>query len=249
MNGKPFISAFEDQRPEEKIFVFLRRHPVAFLPQILVIAGVAVVAFILVIIFSVAGSEFIARESLVDEWLVVGLSAFFLFAGTFFMVSWIDFYLDIYIVTDTRLVDIDQERMFHRAISELTFEQVEDVRCVIKGVLGTFFDFGMIEIQTAGSQRNFFFEQIAHPRTVAQIIIDLVNQDREGVHPKDRIPHRVLGVVNNQLIYPQSSPKPAIMNLEREEIEPKLKEEPEKKEIPKTREIEEGEIIEIPKEE
>ena len=39
------------------------------------------------------------------------------------------------------------------------------------GIFGTFFDFGIVEIQTAGAERNFIFRGIPHPRQIARQIM------------------------------------------------------------------------------
>jgi hypothetical protein len=100
------------------------------------------------------------------------------------------------------LVDIDQNRLFSRNISELWLEDVQDVRVNQNGIMETIFNFGDLEVQTAGTKPNFILQKIPFPQEVASLIIDLANQAKEGVLPIDRMPHRSLkGIIENKLIY------------------------------------------------
>jgi hypothetical protein len=81
--------------------------------------------------------------------------------------------LDIYIVTDQRIVDISQEGFFKRQISELHLHQVQDVNASVIGIWGTLLHFGDIHIQTAAERENFVFRSVPHSYTVAKQIITL----------------------------------------------------------------------------
>jgi len=104
---------------------------------------------------------------------VLGLGIYYMFVATLFFVGWLDYYLDVAIITNERIVDIDQQSLFNRRESELHFSKVQDATGSIQGVLATMLDFGDVTVQTAGTQEEFVLDKIPHPYKIAKIIIDL----------------------------------------------------------------------------
>lgn len=193
--------AFPGQSGNEPVFIFMRRFWVAFLPSLLgvvVMLGVGIGLFI----FTIVEHRGAAASADIYNWLVTASGIFTSFALVFTAVTWFDFYFDIHIVTDRRIIDINQNRLFSRNISELTLEDVEDVSLEYVGILATVFNYGQITIQTAGTRNNFTFHNIAHPREVAAIIVDLSEQAKSGVGQDQRYPATpaIKGVINNQML-------------------------------------------------
>lgn len=188
---------FPGQRKDESVFIFIRRHPVSY-----IIAGWI---FILMILLGIIGYLIIYfSPSLVREIYniaVIVINLYLLFAISFTFVAVLDYYFDIHIVTDRRVVDIDQNRLFNRQIDELSLEDIEDVSSTVGGILGTVFNFGNVEIQTAGTKPNFIFENIPSPREVTQLILDLADQAKRGVSISKRSSSlNIQGIIGNELI-------------------------------------------------
>lgn len=106
----------------------------------------------------------------------------FLLVGLFLI--FVLYYLNIHIVTNIRIVDIDQKGLFNHTISELRLEKIEDVTSQTKGVLGTLFNFGTVYVQTAGAKERFEFENIPDPSMVSKMILDLYSREKNGVDLK-----------------------------------------------------------------
>jgi uncharacterized membrane protein YdbT with pleckstrin-like domain len=84
---------------------------------------------------------------------------------------WTDYYLDIWIVTNRKLVSIDQIGLFNREISTLRMERIQDVTFSINGIVATLLNFGDIHVQTAAEEREFVMRGIAHPDRVKRLIL------------------------------------------------------------------------------
>ena len=110
---------------------------------------------------------------------VLGASIFFLFGLLFVFQTFIDYWLDVFIVTDKRILDIEQKGLFHRTVSELRLYRVQDVTAEVKGFLHTIFDYGDIYIQTAGERERFEFIDVAHPNQMAKTVLELAEEDRK----------------------------------------------------------------------
>lgn len=162
---------FPGQKKDEKVFIFLRRHPAAFIPFLLIILLMVMIPLVL-LLFGLDSFPGI-KGGIGRNFLVLGTSFYYLFLCLFSAVVFLDFYFDVHIVTSERVIDIDQHGLFSRRIDELSLAQVEDVSYSIRGILPTVFNYGKVEVQTAGTERNFFLEDIPYPEKIAQKILDL----------------------------------------------------------------------------
>ena len=102
--------------------------------------------------------------------------------GVFYAVTM--YLLDIWMVTDHRVIDSEQHGFFRRTVAELHLSKIQDISVEIRGIIPTFLDYGDLEIQTAGTSEKFFFKQIPHPNEVKDIIMEAHNQFIR-VHPDD----------------------------------------------------------------
>jgi uncharacterized membrane protein YdbT with pleckstrin-like domain len=163
---------------EEKTVLTFRRHPITLLP-------LALTAIVLVVLPPAA---YVALRVIQPE-LIESSERFTLFllgAGTFFLAGWlfifqsfIDFWLDAFILTDKRILDIEQKGLFNRTVSELRLYRTQDVTAEVKGILHTLLDYGDIYVQTAGEEERFHFEDIPHPNHVAKMILEWSEEDRK----------------------------------------------------------------------
>lgn len=86
------------------------------------------------------------------------------------------YYLNMYIITNERVVNIHQAGLLKHTVSELHLEQIQDVTAEIHGLPENVFDYGDVFIQTAGETERFVFHNIPHPTIVTKTILDLYEQ-------------------------------------------------------------------------
>jgi len=94
---------------------------------------------------------------------------------------WTEYYLDIWLVTDQKLVSVDQAGIFSRQISTVQLNKVQDVTVEVRGIIATFLRYGDVKIQTAGEEREFVIRKVANPSDVELVInraIEEYNRDR-----------------------------------------------------------------------
>ena len=87
-----------------------------------------------------------------------------------------NYYLDVFIVTNERVVHIEQLGLFRRRIAELRMERVQDVMIEQLGFLATMLHFGNVRVQTAGETGSFSFRAIPHPMRVKELIMSTQRQ-------------------------------------------------------------------------
>lgn len=76
------------------------------------------------------------------------------------------------IITNDNITQIMQVGLFHRKVSEISMENVEDVTAYQKGIFQTFFNYGRVHVETAGEQDNYDFIYCPNPNAYAKAIQD-----------------------------------------------------------------------------
>src|SRR3989344_476128 len=87
-----------------------------------------------------------------------------------FFVRWTDYYLDVLLVTNKRVMDIEQIGLFSRDTLETRLENIQDIRVEVAGFLASIMDFGNPRLQTAGSTTEFVIKNIHKPHKTKDII-------------------------------------------------------------------------------
>ncbi|OGD63695.1 hypothetical protein A2215_00020 [Candidatus Berkelbacteria bacterium RIFOXYA2_FULL_43_10] len=179
---------FPSQGAEEKVFLVLRRHWFTYL-AFLIIAFIMALPLFIALSYMLTTPE-VFSGAFGNAVILIG-GAYSLFIAGLMLYGFVDYYLDVYIVTDERIVDIIQSGFFKRSISELHLHQVQDVSARVDGFFATMMHYGQIEIQTAGERPNFVFRAVPNPYRVSKIIVDLheaqiENYAREGIAEESR---------------------------------------------------------------
>jgi uncharacterized membrane protein YdbT with pleckstrin-like domain len=177
-----YVKKFIDQKDYEKIVYFLRRDTIVFIQQALLFVFLLAIPFGLYY-FAQISFPTLLENSIVYPLLVILMSVYFLTVWLVLFTSFIDYYLDFWIVTNDRIINVEQH-LFARTISELDLYKIQDVTGESTGFLQTIFNFGNVYVQTAGKVERFIFEQVPNPREVARKIIELSEEDRK-YHQKE----------------------------------------------------------------
>jgi uncharacterized membrane protein YdbT with pleckstrin-like domain len=93
---------------------------------------------------------------------------------------------DVFILTNQRIIDIDREYfIFAESRRETLYRSVQDVSINIP-LLGRFFSYGHLNVETAGRAPNIEMQNMAHPRRTQGRIFALINADKEHRAEADR---------------------------------------------------------------
>jgi len=82
-----------------------------------------------------------------------------------------DYWLDTWVLTNERVIDIVQKGLFKREIAEFKLNKVQDVAFEVKGIIPTLLHYGDVRIQTAGFDRNFIFWTVPNPQEIKNTIL------------------------------------------------------------------------------
>lgn len=96
-----------------------------------------------------------------------------------FFFIWTYLYLDAWIITDKRVIDIEQIGLFARDISSFRLEKIQDITVEVHGILATTLGYGTIHIQTAGEVRELSLNFVPRPEAVKATIDQLMSRAME----------------------------------------------------------------------
>jgi hypothetical protein len=183
------IEEIINSKPGEEVQMVVRKHWLVFAAMsaslFFILVLPLVVLFIIGIYFPVIYSGFYFSI------VVVFAFAYLLLLLANFLFGYIKFYFDIVIVTNKRIIDIDQVGFFNRNIEELELLHIENVSASVKGMIQTFFNFGNVVVETAAEHPNFNFQSIPNPqeftRKVMQLYEDLISNNHQELETVDKV--------------------------------------------------------------
>lgn len=167
LEEKKINPLLEDERP----ILLIRKHwLIHTLP--VVFGGFVIILSLVFVLFLVSYFSRFFNPFLLSL-VIIGESIFVLVFALFVFIQWFNNYFDITVITNRRLIDIDQEGVFRRKFSELSLDKIQDITVKVEGILQTYLDFGNILIQTAAEYPNFVLSLVPHPYNLSQKIIEL----------------------------------------------------------------------------
>lgn len=161
---------FQDQNPDEKVLLFLRRDFITNVPWIITFVILLILPFLLSLLLSL----FFITIPFVSENETIVLSGFYYIIvigyGLFNFISW---FYNIGIITQQRIFDLDYINLTSKSVSLANLASAQDVEYTQNGFLRSFFDYGDVKIliETVGSHIEFL--SIPRPAEVADLILDL----------------------------------------------------------------------------
>ncbi len=158
---------FETQSSDEEVVLLLRAHPLTQLPWIITAIIFSLIPFFGVFIVSsfVSGLELI---------FVILLWYSLIFSYSF--LSFLSWLFNVGIVTNKRVLDFDFSLVLYKEISAAAFNDVSDVTVKEAGFIPSYFNFGNVFVQTAGTEQNIEFLRVPMPNEVVTIINELAEK-------------------------------------------------------------------------
>lgn len=85
-------------------------------------------------------------------------------------IIWTNHFLNVAVITNQHIIDIEQKSLWHREISTLNLDKIQDISSRTDGFVASLLAYGDLEIQTAGSITNFIVKGVQQPDLVRQRI-------------------------------------------------------------------------------
>jgi len=153
---------FETREKEEKVVLFLRKHPITNLQWILT----AVLMILAPLILNVL--PFLSFMP--SNFQLITVLGWYLITSAFALENFFSWFFNVNIVTDERIVDIDFKNLIYKQVSDTNIDKIQDVTYRTGGATRTVFNYGDVLIQTAGEVPNFEFLAVPNPDKVAKVL-------------------------------------------------------------------------------
>ena len=167
----PKATKFETQDEEEKIILLLRPHFVTNIWWILISLTMG---------FAPLVWPYIPVISLLPENYLFILTLFwYALILTFIFERFLMWFFSVNIVTDERVIDVDFYGLLFKKVGVSAINKIQDVNYFQKGIMGAFFNFGDVSIQTAAEIPEFVFNKVPNPEKVVKVLSELIAQEEQ----------------------------------------------------------------------
>lgn len=175
--SNPDYCRFEGQDPSEKVLLLLRAHFITNLGWL----SLAIFMFALPFLISQVLPFLSIDPALVPDMVVVSFFILdYLLALIISFEGFLSWYFNATLVTNEKIVDIDFHSLLHKSVDLAPLSKIEEADSTIQGIMGTFFNFGNVTVQTAGSKIAIEMKNVPRPAQVADLILDLAKKMHTG---------------------------------------------------------------------
>ncbi len=165
----------------EKVLRVVHKHWFVLLANVFILITFVFIPIVLLFVLhlipfenfvSFRGSSFDAEAFFLFLWLLI--------VWLIGWAMWIDYYLDVLIITNKRIFDIKQHGFFKRASASFRIDRIQNVTVDQKGIIQTLLDFGTLQMQTAGDNENLTATHIPRPYEIKKIINEMQDQELDS---------------------------------------------------------------------
>lgn len=159
--------------PDETVIKTVRKHWFVITIELLIIIFfglMPVFIFMGLLIFTPSEGVMSFFETQTPS-IIFGLAAWLLLSAMATAAMWTSYYLDLWVITDRRIIVIDQLGFFNRKVSNFRLERLQDIKVSIKGLIPTLLNYGTVRAQTASAaESNFESRSLPDPRELQSLI-------------------------------------------------------------------------------
>jgi hypothetical protein len=154
----------QNLRPWEKIELVLKRHWIVYV--------ILWLYFFLAIISTITLYVFFGFTVLINLLVII----FWMFMVNFFLIEWLNHELDMYVVSNNRIIWVEQKSFLNRAVSECNLGQVQEVNSRTKWFFSNMFNYWTLSIQTAWNKTTMQMNFCPNSMHEARKILNIVDQ-------------------------------------------------------------------------
>jgi hypothetical protein len=159
---------FPGQRERETIVFILKKHWSFILPELIKGSIPLLLGLVLPAFPVVSGYVF---DTLVFSLLYI---AWMVFWASYIVYAYRNWQNDRLIVTDQRIIEIDQQGAFSKRVSEIDLDKVTEIHHQIDGLIHTMFNVGTLYIHAGSHQAGIVTEGIPDPADAQESMLRLI---------------------------------------------------------------------------
>lgn len=169
--------------PGEHVVLQVRKHWFLFLLELLPYAVLAIIPFIIpkLIVLAPPIAKYAEYFNLHTQLERAVLGIWLLVTWTSAWGAFTRYFLNAWVLTNNRIVNIKQRRFFSREVSSLFLSRIQDVTTDVSGVIPSLLGIGNIKAQTAAEDVEFVMRGIPNPEMMRDLILKYVPEDDSRV--------------------------------------------------------------------
>lgn len=148
-----------DLEQDEQVLKVVRKHWFIIATQLIGAVLFAVLPIMFLTILLNLPSAFGLFQLHLDKYpseIAFVIAAWLLFATLSGFIVWTKYYLGLWVITDRRIIVVNQVSFFNRTVAIFRLERMQDIEFSVKGLIQTFFNFGTLKAQTASEEAGEF---------------------------------------------------------------------------------------------
>lgn len=154
-------------RPWEKIQLVVKRHWIVFLALIWWVSLFVGSTILTLVVWDATPLTYLF------------LTAKWIFAILALYVKWLNVELDMFVITNNRIIWVEQIKFLDRTVSEANLGQVQEVNSKTEGLLSNILDYGRVLVQTAWNASDFDMQYAPEAIQNARRILNIVDDYRD----------------------------------------------------------------------
>lgn len=163
----------QNLRPGEKVTMVVKRHWIVY-----IILGLV---FLSGVFFTILSYVIFWAETINHLINIV----FWMFFSVLLYIKWLDHELDMFAITNNRVIWIDQVAFLNRKVSECNLWQVQEVNSRTKWLLANMLNYWTLRIQTAWNTTSMVMDFAPNSMQEARKILNIVDDYRDSHSPKN----------------------------------------------------------------
>lgn len=159
--------------PDEHLHMVVRKHWIIF---------VELWASLLFLVGMCIGVYFIGSFGHIPTiFTVLTMLGLMMVGLQYIFINWVNDELDILILTNKRIIALEQIKFLDRKLSQASIDQVQEVNASTSWFLGNILHYGNLSIQTAGDASDFHLSQIAESLETSRIVHRYIDEYRHSL--------------------------------------------------------------------
>lgn len=156
----------DNLRPWEEVLKVIKRHWIVYVKIWLFYLMWIIFSIIIYVVFSASWASLIN----IIFWLVFLL---------FIFVEWLNHELDMYVVTNNRIIWIEQIAFLNRSVSETNLWQIQEVNSKSSWLLANIFNYWTLSMQTAWNKTTLQMDFCPDAIQASRKILNIVDSYRD----------------------------------------------------------------------
>jgi hypothetical protein len=169
---------FAEQKENERIVVFLRRHFVTNVPWMIISLLLLIVPFLVTFVLQTSGFSF---AFLPTRFLIILGMFYYLIVFGYAFANFTSWFYNISMITQERVVDVDFTNLSQVNVGTTKLDDIENVEFTQPGFFAGFFNYGTVVAKSIAGEDHFAFTRVPKPARIADILGEIIGKKEKKV--------------------------------------------------------------------